>query len=285
MNIITKGEQSKLGNGNCQTRTGYRSVAISQNGEIKPVAFAVYHGLIPERATFQVLEPGDLIFLQQWNSSISSEDVYVFTGKPVKLPIGEAASLWKFCPKELQTWLEEGQGSRQPSFLPAGFGWDGKQTLAIKVKQERIQRFLGSLEETHPVLLQNIKDLALYTSGKHLPTNWKEAEALPATLDNHRVHFTNQSNGLITVNQYDVWLVWHDGGKTEVIYPSPTSGYMGHAHDVYVEPEFDEKFDASPIPLPKGVWRCVKITLHPWRNKDGEGFGVKWSLHHKSKTK
>jgi hypothetical protein len=57
---------TKVPNGEACTKTGYAQIVIGQNGLPKPVVGRISHGYMPERHTYQVFNPGDIILSIFW---------------------------------------------------------------------------------------------------------------------------------------------------------------------------------------------------------------------------
>jgi len=56
----------KVPNGEACTKTGYAQIVIWQNGQPTGVVGKVCHGYMPDRHTYQVWNPGDIILIVFW---------------------------------------------------------------------------------------------------------------------------------------------------------------------------------------------------------------------------
>ena len=117
----------EIKNGQCFSSNGYRQIAISPSGEIRPVLRAIYSGYLPDRCTIQAAEEGDYLFIEKWGKE--NLDEVKIVGSTKTLTLNETVNAWALCPMKLKKWLEEGYMDRQESFLPAGHGWNGTVIL------------------------------------------------------------------------------------------------------------------------------------------------------------
>lgn len=95
-----------LCNGNCTTSCGTRRVVFDSQLSLRPVAYGIMSGYRDRRATYQVVEPGDVVMETTWNRSEFSRIFYVFNGENIDgTPLEK--NVWKSLLKEVPEWVHE----------------------------------------------------------------------------------------------------------------------------------------------------------------------------------
>lgn len=133
-----KNNKSKtVANGQCYTNTGHRTVVIDPtNFQPRPVVFAKQSGYQSDRATFQELKYGDLVFTVMWNSK--GEDYNLKIEGVQDIPTTEQYPYWKKLKDRhpnLDAFLNrDGRGA---SYLP---GVEERDFLSNKYKIDRLTK-------------------------------------------------------------------------------------------------------------------------------------------------
>jgi hypothetical protein len=256
----------EIKNGQCFSSNGYRQVAISISGEIRPVLRAIYSGYLPDRCTVQAAEEGDYLFIEKWGKE--NFDEVKIVGSNVTLTLNETIAGWAVCPAQLKKWLERGKEDRQESYLPAGCGWNGRDTLMSNIKKERITRFFTRIPHPTP---DKVLDEAMLSPGKNMPTSWAKAEPLPETL------FSLLEVGYVSWDAWTEWVFWYSNGKVEHTILEATIGFdrsMAEKEEHTIMLRSPEKT------MPKNVVKAMRINRGAY-TKDGMNYGVSWELYKK----
>ena len=264
--------KSTVDNGCCRSNTGYRQVAISPTGEISPVWHAQRSGYRPDRCTIQLAAMGDYVVRGTWDRDDIEWETLVVSPSGLE-PVVETAA--PQLPDALADWVEAGQTGRQESYLPAGFGWDGKSTLSARRKEERIRRlFSGAAEDW----IDRVVFEASYSPASGLPCRWHEAKAMPDIIDAPAHSWTGS---VVDIDQSTEWLIWHSFGAVEHIRPAATSGEWGSnwAHSDRGE------YSAEPQEMPETAVKAIRIEWEPYtRTRDGGQYswGIRWQIYSRS---
>ena len=250
----------KIRNGEARSNTGYRQVALTRTGQICPVLFAVRSGLKPGRCTTQLVAETDIVFRCDWDRQ---GEIWSAT-TPGGQNLFTDPEIWGLLPTELRDWLKPvGRGE---SLLPAGFGWDGEQTLADRQKRQRLENFFSGATGVERIINE-----AMRSPKDGLPMNWEQAADLPGQLDAPAEQW---DGSCVDIRRSTVWVLWHLGGRVEVIRPEPTSGDWGsnYAHSDSGE------FSAAPLAMPSSVLRACQISVGAYCSNHCT-HGVSWRLY------
>jgi hypothetical protein len=115
-----------LKNGNCKTRTGEKILVFTPTLELRPVAFAVYSGYLPDRGTYQAVEDGDIILQNFWNSSTEIDCFHIYRinqslNGSTKVSLTRYAELWSIIHKKhpwVSDWIEKSH-TRTDCWIPS----------------------------------------------------------------------------------------------------------------------------------------------------------------------
>lgn len=262
-----------LSNGGCRSNSGIRQIVLSPRGEVREVARAQWSGYQPDRCTFQIAREGDLVvrvtwWPEQWSVLLVQDGELQDTG-PMGLVRHQA--LIQGLSKEAEAFLNGGMSGRQPSFLPAGLGWDGRNTAADVKKEGRIRGLFRGLDEAW---VDAVVAAARVSKKDGLPSFWKvvarDSATFPAVLD---APARTWGGSMVDIQEWTQWVLWHRDGAVELVTPAPTEGERGsnYAHTER------RVYNAAPVPMPATVVRACRITRGAY-TRDHSSYGVRWEL-------
>lgn len=257
--------------GCAQTNTGYRQVAFSRTGEIRPVFAATRGGPVHKQTTRQSGKRGDLVLRYAWYPEewsiyqlieVEGEETLVLH------PLGHEGfiahrAVIKSLPPVLDKWLST--KGKDKSYLPRDCGWDGVSTISDVRKAERVRTLFHGMDPTQ--LEQLVREAAI-SPGRGLQWDWSKAEPLPTTMDNP-IHY---DLGYLDERHTRVeWVLWTDDGRMTIVYPEPTSGTT-------VELGLPDVIHCAPAQaMPSNVICAARVTREAYDMGD-KWFGVTWTL-------
>lgn len=257
--------------GCAQTNTGYRQVAFSRTGEIRPVFAATRGGPVHKQCTRQSGKRGDLVLRYAWYP----EEWSIFQlveeeGEETLVlhPLGHEGfiahrAVIKSLPPVLDKWLST--KGKDKSYLPRDCGWDGVSTISDVRKAERVRTLFQGMSV---IQLEQLVREAAISPGRGLQWDWSKAEPLPSAIDNPVSYDLGYHNERHTRTQ---WVLWDEDGDVEIIEPKPTSGKtvtLGLPDVVHSAPH---------APMPPYVVAACRITREAYDMGD-KWFGVTWTL-------
>lgn len=254
-----------------QTNTGYRQVAFSRTGEIRPVFAATRGGPIHKQTTRQSGKRGDLVLRYAWYpEEWSIHQLVEVEGEEtlVLRPLGHEGfiahrAVIKSLPPVLDKWLST--KGKDKSYLPRDCGWDGVSTISDVRKAERVRTLFHGMDDTQ--LEQLVREAAI-SPGRGLQWDWSKAEPLPLVMDNPISYDLGYRDERRTRVE---WVVWTDDGRMSIIRPEPTSGTtvaLGLPDVVH---------NALSQLMPPGAICAARVTREAYDMGD-TWFGVTWTL-------
>lgn len=261
-------------NGSAKTSSGVRRIVVTPRGEIRDVIKAKRCAPAELQTTYQKVCEGDVILQVSWWPEV--EEAFEFReGRMVALDLSlpevedRVTKLYDGLPDSVVEWLNPVE--RQPSFLPAGAGWDGTYTVHDHVKRGQAAEFFEGIQ---PEVLKELVDAAQVSAKDGLRYDWRKADPLPEVMHSPRnEHVVPGEPGIVVRT---VWVLWDRNGTANAVELPATSGKRTHA-DRRVPAEH---FNAEPIGMPLDVWRAAKVTFGCYSRRNGrESYGVKWELY------
>ena len=259
-----------ISNGNMNTAQGWRQVAFSPEGEVRPVQSVRTRGYVQQCCTKQIAREGDFI----WRHEYYPHKFQIFILKNGTPSL--EATLSSFPIKigaELKKWLEA--VGMQESYLPVGCGWDGDNTVASSKRESRIRNVFKGVDET---IVDTYYNYAINTNSPRdgLPCSWKEDSLpLPTQLDCPAEYW---DSSLASVRETTEWILYHYDGTVEHLVPEPTEGSWGdgYAHTA------SGNYNAPALPMPTTVRSAIRVRLDPYR-RDSSSWGISWELYRRDK--
>lgn len=261
-------------NGSAKIWSGVRRIVVTPRGEIREVIKAKRCAPAELQTTYQKVCEGDVILQVSWWPE--KEEAFEFIeGRmvPMDLSLPEiedrVTKLYDGLPDAVVVWLNPVE--RQPSFLPAGAGWDGVYTVHDLVKRGQAAEFFEGVQAD---ALSQLVDAAQVSAKDGLRYDWRKAAPLPHVMQSPRnEHVVPGEPGIVVRT---MWVLWDRNGTPTAVELPPTSGRLTHA-DRRIEPVH---FNEPHIGMPFDVWRAVKVTFGCYSRRNGrESYGVKWDLY------
>lgn len=289
---ITNTTKLSYTNGICRSNTGFRSIVINpKDSKVRPVLAARRSGYMPDRHTIQTGQIGDIIietYYSRHGKSLSAKIVETPKYEPMLAHYGEqngkaafpsSLANFHFFLKAIELNLDEKEvelmyeflssgNGRQESYLPAGLGWDGENTLGDKSKRSRVTNFFKGL--VGPKTLEKIVNSAMSSYREGLPMDWNRASSMPEEMD-APAHVWDGT--VVGIDMRTYWVLMDAKGFPQWIAPEPTSGPWGSNY-AYSE---CGQYDASPLPIPPEITRAIKLTFGAY-TRDHHSWGIKWEL-------
>lgn len=261
-------------NGSAKVFGGVRRVVVSPRGEIREVIKAKRCAPAELQTTYQRVCEGDVILQVSWWPEV--EEAFEFLeGRMVTLDLSlpevedRVTKLYDGLPDSVVAWLNPVE--RQPSFLPAGAGWDGVYTGHDRVKRQQAADFFRGVQVD---VLASLVDAAQVSAKDGLLYDWRKAAPMPDVMHSPRNEHVIPGEPGILVRT--VWVLWDRQGVPTAVELPATSGKRTHADRRMPA----EHFNAEPIGMPFDVWRAAKVTFGCYSRRNGrESYGVKWELY------
>jgi len=250
-----------IDNGSVRPTEGYRRVAFTPEGEICPVHHVVDKGLNHERHTVQQAYSGCGVITYSWPGKhwyfgiIDGEVHRELKGRELVPYINHI----RVITNKLRDWFA--CHKPKPSFLPAGYGWDGERTMEQREKEKSWKKHLNMLpEDVLAEVLEAMHDTP--ETAIHLePVN-----SAPLPFGN-KITFGYYSRTRFHRNwTYDHWVLYHrDHRRTFVRGLPPETLPRKDWGDVAQD----------AVPFPDDVDRMMKITMRAiWDERENEAYGV-----------
>lgn len=146
--------------------------------------------------------------------------------------------------------------ARGESYLPAGYGWDGVQTLSDIAKVNRItDLFKGA----PTVFVERVLEEAKWSKSIGLPTNWFRFSQQPKKGMEFAAGY----------NEEIVWVLWAESGEIIVL-------------DKTALEQFE---NVTTISFPSVIVRSCEVVFNCYK-RAGDPYGVKWTLfEHRANSK
>lgn len=261
-------------NGSAKVSSGVRRIVVTPRGEIRDVIKAKRCAPAELQTTYQKVCEGDIVLQVSWWPE--KEEAFEFQdGKLVPLDLtvpdieDQVTKLYDQLPDVAVEWLNPVE--RQPSFLPAGAGWDGVFTIHDLTKRQQAAEFFEGIQ---PDVLDKLVDAAQVSSRDGLRYDWRKAGPLPDVLNSPRNE--HQIPGEPGILVHTMWVLWDRKGVPAAVELEPTSGRLTHA-DRRIPAQY---FNAALVGMPQDVWRAAKVTFGCYSRRNGrESYGVKWELY------
>lgn len=245
-------------NGDARLAGGFRQVAFSASGVIRPVQSAKWGGKLTDRHTRQRAMNGDFVLQHSWNPHLWTL-FGVNDGRITPIPNGvkSHAALLAKLPKELDEFLRA-PSENQPSFLPAGYGWDGVNTLNSLQKIDGIRHLFKGLSGTE----YRFPDAPA-------AVNWLDEVCRQAKITSHRdipMKPTKETWGLIPFQ----CALDYTGFQQAVLFKK--NGMV----EIYTPLEGEASFGVA---LDDDVLECITIEWYPNHSSENGRFGIKWDYY------
>ena len=211
-------EKNTIPNGNCQTRTGYKTVHFNDSLEIMPVVYRTYSGYKNGRTTFQLI--GSIVIENRWDSR-SDENI------TLTVPAQKENEKWNILNELyarhewLAEWLErEGRGE---CYLPEYVAPE-RNDLSVVNKRKSLEFFESKFGLKLDPLRETINSPK---EGLQLKPIAVTPEVLAIIPDQN---FTDSS--MVDINQFEEWYLSPGTGKQAVkLVIQPHSIYFSnYAH-------------------------------------------------------
>ncbi len=222
----------KLCNGNCRTNTGYRQVSITTSGKVSPVLYGVFSGYIPDRATYQGVEPGDVVFCVEWDRRGSTYSAKIYGGEA--LTDEQTLVLWGLAIGS-SPWLEDflaDTKGRCSSMLPI----PETEWVSFVNRRRAADAFKKRFGDILPDISSDKKDgLKL----RPRPIDFNTGEYIP--------ELYQWDGSVVNIDQSESWYVSNGDGSSVMIEtkPNTTSG-SNYAHSDTSETEGEPLGESIP---------------------------------------
>lgn len=244
-------------NGEGRVSSGFRQVAFSASGIIRPVQSAKWGGKLTDRHTRQRAMNGDFVLHHSWSPHLWTL-FGVHEGRLTPIPNGvkSHAALLAKLPKELDEFLKC-PTENQPSFLPAGFGWDGVNTINSLQKIDGIRH-----------LFKGLSGVEYRFPGTDTPINWLDEVCRQAKITSHR--------DIPMKPGKETWgLVPFDRDEESALFQQAVLFKKNGMVEIYTPMEGETLFGVG---LADDVEECVVMQWHPHSSENGR-FGIKWDYY------
>ena len=235
-----------LCNGNCKTSCGTRRVVFDSQLNLRPVAYGIMSGYRDRRATYQVVEPGDVVMETTWDRSERehSREFYVFNGEGIDgSPLEK--SVWKPLLRDVPEWVHEFLAPHQ-----------GRRSSYIPVPQEKWLCVVSKRK-----FAQMVRDLGvevsidLFDRSKKSDLQVKRLSDL--NLDQYLTCERHWGGSVVDISQYEDWYGVNGGVAVKLKLKSKYESGSNYAHS--------QTFTSPGKPgIPKGykMYVCIQYGLY-----------------------
>lgn len=261
-----------------------RQISLTKKNTPRSVYKEHFSGQISTHSTWQLLKDGDVV-VRACRSERRGD--IVITGhrfsneKFVALKQSTLDGILKCLPVEIKDWLNDivysTEVKAKASYLPAGYGWDGKTSIQRRMKQSGLRRMLP--KGLGAALREEIIETAMVSTYRNQPSSWDSAIPMVKQINSRIKHPDIE---IVNDDSHVFWVLYH--GKVgadmvdmsiEVARPCKQTESW---HSDYVGSKVNGVRGKS-IEMPLTVQCAIKVFMKPYLNANGTGFGSAWILY------
>ncbi len=272
-------------NGVVTPMTACRQISISAGQFTTRRVYKTHVGGRPsERSTWQLLREGDFVIQSRRASRYAEIEnvVLIFEqGKFTQIPSERAVAAILALDPELRAWLHDiaftDERKAATSYLPAGHGWNGTDTIQRKSKYRAINRMLPEIIEGE--LREKILAAAMESTHRNLPNTWDSTLAMPKQMNAKLEH-----RGIDKVHEdaYVFWVLLHakpedaiDRARGELVEFCKQS--LEWRSENYLGSKVNGVKGRS-IEMPSTVKWAIKFIMNPYSGSRQVNYGIAWNL-------